>query len=125
MSRAAKIFLAASIGVSSFTVWGVHFLQQKERNVRISYDNRRVSSNEAATFQTMFAGVLRDDARQAAKKAERERDFEEQIRRRKFLESQQKVSNASEGSSPIGGSIDKKLKLDPMDEVEFQGCKTC
>ena len=73
----------------------------------------------------MFAGVLRDDARQVAKKAERERDFEEQIRRRKFLESQQQVSNASKDSSPIGGTVDKNLQLEPMDAVEFQGCKTC
>lgn len=34
MSRAAKTFLLSSIGVSTFIVWGVHYLQQKERDVR-------------------------------------------------------------------------------------------
>ena len=76
----------------------------------------------------MFAGVVRDDARQAAKRAEREareKDFQDQIRRRKYLEQSQKVSNQAEDSSPLGGEVDQANKLDPMDKVEFQGCKTC
>lgn len=73
----------------------------------------------------MYAGVLRDEERQAAKKTEREareRDFEEQARRRAFLESKQSVSNASEFSRP---QLSPQQKAAPMDEVEFQGCKTC
>ena len=34
MSRAAKATLIASIVISSFTVWGVHYLQDQEHNVR-------------------------------------------------------------------------------------------
>lgn len=91
-------------------------------------NSRQQDPNARVTIQTMFAGVLRDDARQQAKKAERlarEQEFQEQIRRRKFLESTQAVSNASEGSSPLGGPVDQQLKLEPMDQVEFQGCSTC
>ena len=34
MSRAAKATLVASIVVSSLTVWGVHYIQQQEHEVR-------------------------------------------------------------------------------------------
>lgn len=71
----------------------------------------------------MFAGVLRDDARVKAKKAEREaraRALEEEARKREFLERTQKVSNASPDSKVQSGD-----KLQPMDVVEFQGCTTC
>jgi hypothetical protein len=34
MSRASKIFLGSSIAASAFTVWGVHFLQERESTVR-------------------------------------------------------------------------------------------
>jgi CHASE1-domain containing sensor protein len=34
MSRAAKATLVASIVVSSLTVWGVHYFQQQEHEVR-------------------------------------------------------------------------------------------
>lgn len=71
------------------------------------------------SLQTMYAGVLRDEARQAAKKEERAREFEEQARRRAYLESQQSVSNATEYSRP---TIPVN---DGMTAVEFQGCKTC
>jgi hypothetical protein len=70
----------------------------------------------------MFAGVLRDDARVKAKKAEREaraQALEEEVRKREFLERTQKVSNASPNSKADGGG--KPL----MDVVEFQGCTTC
>lgn len=71
----------------------------------------------------MYAGVLRDEARQAAKKLEREareKEFQDQMRRRLYLEQQQAVSNPS--SKP---QIPDSIALQPMDEVEFQGCKTC
>jgi hypothetical protein len=37
MSRAAKATLIASIVVSSLTVWGVHYLQQQEHDVRMPF----------------------------------------------------------------------------------------
>lgn len=73
--------------------------------------------------QTMYAGVIRDEARQAAKKLEREareREFQDQMRRRLYLEQHQKVSDPSPASQ-----IPRDTTLAPMDEVEFQGCKTC
>ncbi|PWN53654.1 hypothetical protein IE53DRAFT_338464 [Violaceomyces palustris] len=57
MSRAAKATLAASIVVSGLTVWGVHFMQVKER-------------------ESMYKGVERDEARQAEKKRQRALDLE-------------------------------------------------
>ncbi|CAG8521408.1 3690_t:CDS:2 [Paraglomus occultum] len=33
MSRAAKLTLGSAIIVTSFTIWGVHYLQQKERMI--------------------------------------------------------------------------------------------
>jgi len=71
----------------------------------------------------MFAGVIRDEQRTSAKRAEREqreRDFQEQIRRREYLEKQQSVSHASEYSkTPLPPNAP------PVSDVEFQGCKTC
>ncbi len=37
MSRAAKATLIASILASSLTVWGVHYLQRQEHDVRIPF----------------------------------------------------------------------------------------
>lgn len=37
MSRAAKAFLASSILVTGLTVWGVHFIQAREEEVRRSH----------------------------------------------------------------------------------------
>ncbi|WVW83417.1 hypothetical protein I302_105437 [Kwoniella bestiolae CBS 10118] len=50
MSRASKIFLASSFVVSGITVWGVHYIQKRESD-------------------TMYQGVLKDEARIAAKAA--------------------------------------------------------
>ncbi|WVR04990.1 hypothetical protein IAU60_002002 [Kwoniella sp. DSM 27419] len=50
MSRSAKVFLASSIAISVGTVWGVHYLQQWESN-------------------NMYQGVVKDEARLAAKAA--------------------------------------------------------
>ncbi|RSH95609.1 hypothetical protein EHS25_000701 [Saitozyma podzolica] len=44
MSRASKVFLASSVVLTTATVWGVHFLQKRESD-------------------TMYLGVLRDEAR--------------------------------------------------------------
>lgn len=85
----------------------------------------RKAGNRANPVQTMFAGVLRDDARQKAKKAEREaraQALEEEARKRAFLERTQPVSNASDGSRQ---ALEGGKELQPMDVVEFQGCTTC
>ncbi|WWC69701.1 uncharacterized protein I206_103644 [Kwoniella pini CBS 10737] len=50
MSRASKVFLASSFILSGVTVWGVHFIQRRESD-------------------TMYQGVIKDEARIAAKKA--------------------------------------------------------
>ncbi|KAK6902685.1 hypothetical protein I203_107944 [Kwoniella mangroviensis CBS 8507] len=50
MSRASKIFLASSFLVSGVTVWGVHYIQKRESD-------------------TMYQGVIKDEARIAAKAA--------------------------------------------------------
>ncbi|WVF72373.1 hypothetical protein IAT40_007188 [Kwoniella sp. CBS 6097] len=50
MSRASKIFLASSIALSGFTVWGVHYIQKMES-------------------ENMYQGVLKDEARLAEKAA--------------------------------------------------------
>ncbi|GAA5910981.1 hypothetical protein JCM6882_006737 [Rhodosporidiobolus microsporus] len=76
MSKTAKIIFGASILFAGASVYGVHMIQVRER-------------------ETMYAGVLRDDARLAAKRAQkaRELEFEEQARKRAYLESVQAVSN--------------------------------
>lgn len=57
MSRPAKLTLAASVLVSGLTVWGVHYMQERERDV-------------------MYRGVERDEARQAEKKRQRLLDYQ-------------------------------------------------
>ncbi|CAO1632525.1 unnamed protein product [Parajaminaea phylloscopi] len=57
MSRAAKSTLIGSIVASGLTVWAVHYMQIQER-------------------ATMYKGVERDEARQAAKRAAREADLQ-------------------------------------------------
>ncbi|KAF8488385.1 hypothetical protein F5888DRAFT_1623151 [Russula emetica] len=74
MSRAAKATLIASIVVSSFTVWGVHYLQQQEHD-------------------KMYQGVLRDDERRKRKMKERDEDFLQSQRKREIYESVQRVEN--------------------------------
>jgi NO-binding membrane sensor protein with MHYT domain len=40
MSRTAKVFLATSVLVTGLTVWGVHFIQAREEEVRLVYTTR-------------------------------------------------------------------------------------
>ncbi|GAA5842463.1 hypothetical protein JCM11251_007321 [Rhodosporidiobolus azoricus] len=76
MSRTAKMVFGGALLFAGASVYGVHMIQVRER-------------------ETMFAGVLRDDARLAAKRAQkaRELEFEEQAKKRAYLESVQSVSN--------------------------------
>lgn len=69
----------------------------------------------------MFAGVLRDDVRQQAKKAQRAREaeFEKQARKRAYLESMQGVSN------PVGPPPPKCDVPVSAEGMDFAGCTTC
>ncbi|KAH9933379.1 uncharacterized protein B0H18DRAFT_870628 [Fomitopsis serialis] len=81
MSRAAKITLVSALCASAVVIWGVHFLQIRER-------------------ETMFQGVLRDDERRREKMHQREQDLQESLRKREIYERVQSVSNSS--PSPPG-----------------------
>jgi len=105
MSRAAKVFFVASLGVTSVTIFGVHWVQIKER-------------------ETMFAGVLRDEARMQAKRAARQQEYDEQLRKREYLESIQSVGSA--GSSSSGQQQTPSSHPGSQSPQEFDwGCKTC
>lgn len=69
----------------------------------------------------MFAGVIRDDARLAAKKAQRlrEAEFEDQARKRAFLEQVQHVSNPTVAPPPVRAG---EVPTSP-DGIDW-GCKT-
>ncbi|KAI8989215.1 hypothetical protein BD414DRAFT_486416 [Trametes punicea] len=73
MSRAAKVTLGLSVLGSALIVWGVHHLQEKER-------------------ETMFQGVLRDDERRREKMRQREEDLQRSMQKREVYERVQTVS---------------------------------
>ncbi|EMD39085.1 hypothetical protein CERSUDRAFT_112780 [Gelatoporia subvermispora B] len=75
MSRVAKITFASSIILSAGIVWGVHYMQQQER-------------------ETMYQGVLRDDERRREKMRQREEDLRESQRKRALYERFQPVSGS-------------------------------
>ncbi|KAG8889289.1 hypothetical protein FRB98_005102 [Tulasnella sp. 332] len=75
MTRAAKLTLTVSAALCAFTVYGVHWLQFKERD-------------------DMYQGVLKDEARIAKKKLQREADLQESIRKRELYERYQEVGSA-------------------------------
>ncbi|KAH9840061.1 uncharacterized protein C8Q71DRAFT_745652 [Rhodofomes roseus] len=81
MSRPAKITLVSALCASAFVIWGVHFLQIRER-------------------ETMFQGVLRDDERRREKTRQRELDLQESHRKREIYERVQSVSNHPSSSPP-------------------------
>jgi protein PET117 len=73
MSRASKIFLGSSIVVSGAVIYGVHWIQKYESDVSHApqYSQFKFNSNsswshrkgERTDKQTMYQGVLRDEAR--------------------------------------------------------------
>ncbi|KAI0653169.1 hypothetical protein C8Q70DRAFT_885695, partial [Cubamyces menziesii] len=73
MSRAAKITLTVSVLGSALIIWGVHHLQEQER-------------------ETMFQGVLRDDERRREKMRQREEDLQRSLQKRELYERVQNVS---------------------------------
>ncbi|KAF9073264.1 hypothetical protein BDP27DRAFT_1216371 [Rhodocollybia butyracea] len=76
MSSRARITLGAAIALSVFTVWGVHYQQNQER-------------------ESMYQGVVKDDERRLAKMKERQQDFEESKRKRELYERVQTVQETS------------------------------
>ncbi|GAA5968648.1 hypothetical protein JCM3765_004150 [Sporobolomyces pararoseus] len=103
MSRTAKALFLGSVLFSGVSIWGVHMIQVRER-------------------ETMYAGVIRDEARLAAKKLQKEREleFKDQAKKRAYLEQVQKVSNpviqpprVNQEDVPKNG-----------EGLDF-GCKTC
>lgn len=82
MSRPAKLTLAASVLVSGLTVWGVHYMQERER-------------------QVMYRGVERDEARQEEKKRKRMLDL--QINQEKEA-AYQKLQPTAEAGSAVSSS---------------------
>ncbi|SPO24942.1 uncharacterized protein UTRI_01447_B [Ustilago trichophora] len=83
MSRPAKLTLAASVLVSGLTVWGVHYMQEREREV-------------------MYRGVERDEARQEEKKRKRLLDL--QINQEKEAAYQKMQPTAGAGSAATAAS---------------------
>ncbi|BGP02652.1 hypothetical protein JCM10021v2_006372 [Rhodotorula toruloides] len=102
MSRMAKALFAGSVLFCGASIWGVHMIQVRER-------------------ETMFAGVIRDEERLAAKRAQKERqlEFEDQARKRAYLEQVQSVSQALVPPPDVKGEVPKSA-----DGLDF-GCKTC
>ncbi|KAJ1591188.1 hypothetical protein NDA11_006897 [Ustilago hordei] len=81
MSRPAKFTLAASVLVSGLTVWGVHYMQEREREV-------------------MYRGVERDEERQAEKKRKRLLDLQiNQEKEAAYQKIQPTAAAASSGTS--------------------------
>ncbi|GJN89222.1 hypothetical protein Rhopal_002201-T1 [Rhodotorula paludigena] len=102
MSRTAKALFAGSVVFCGLSIWGVHMIQVRER-------------------ETMFAGVIRDEARLAAKRAQkaRELEFEEQARKRAYLESVQHVSNPVLPAPQVKGAVPTSAE-----GMDF-GCTSC
>ncbi|KAI0917850.1 hypothetical protein AcW1_006873 [Taiwanofungus camphoratus] len=75
MSRVAKITLVSSLLASAVIIWGVHFLQNTER-------------------ETMYKGVLRDDERRREKMRKREEELQESLQKREMYERIQSVSGS-------------------------------
>lgn len=80
MSRPAKLTLAASVLLSGLTVWGVHYMQEREREV-------------------MYRGVERDEARQEEKKRKRLLDLQINQEKEAVYQQMQPTAAASSPSS--------------------------
>ncbi|TDL26646.1 hypothetical protein BD410DRAFT_783744 [Rickenella mellea] len=77
MTRAAKATLIGAVIASSLTIWAVHFQQRREH-------------------ETMYQGVLRDDARRAEKRRRREEELRESLRKKESYERVQAVKQQEE-----------------------------
>lgn len=87
MSRMAKATLAAAATFCSVTIFTVHYMQRQEH-------------------ETMYQGVLRDDARRLEKHRQREEALEESLRKRELYERVQAVSKSAPAlSSPLAEEV--------------------
>jgi len=77
MSRTAKATLVAAATFCSVTIFAVHYMQRQER-------------------ETMYQGVVRDDARRLEKHKLREEALHESLRKRELYERVQTISNPAQ-----------------------------
>lgn len=133
MSLSAKAFFGASCLIAVASIGGVHYSQLKEREASLppshpfppttpSANPPRAPPPPAAHPQTMYAGVLRDEARRKLKTEQRAREaeFEEQTRKRAFLEGVvgQQVSRPVQAAPTVVGQVPASAE-----GLDF-GCKT-
>ncbi|THH17796.1 hypothetical protein EW146_g3096 [Bondarzewia mesenterica] len=97
MSRAAKATLLASLFVTTFTVWAVHYQQEQEHEVT-GFVSSALHLDIFFMSQTMYKGVLRDDERRREKMKKRQEELDESQRKRAIYERLQRVG-AGEASS--------------------------
>ena len=102
MSRTAKATLAVAVTFCSVTIFTVHYMQRQEREVRVMFRTRFAFSLYFSSdfMQTMYQGVLRDDARRLEKHKQREEALQESLRKRELYERVQTVSNSAPLPSP-------------------------
>jgi len=87
MSYSAKATLMPAISFLSFTVWAVH-------------------ANQSAERVAMYKGVIRDEARQAAKRRQREEELRQSLLKRERYEAVQRVG-------PLGTHNDRTSPESP------------
>lgn len=106
MSRTAKATLAAAATFCGVTIFTVHYMQRQEREVGVVFRTRFARSSYFlfSFTQTMYQGVLRDDARRLEKHKEREEALRESLRKRELYERVQTVS--SPAPLPSSGSAE-------------------
>ena len=91
MSRTAKATLAATVTFCSITIFTVHYMQRQEREVCVTFQARSSYSFLILTTQTMFQGVLCDDARRLEKHKQQEEALQESLQKRELYEKVQTV----------------------------------
>ena len=105
MSRAAKVTLTSCLVVSCGIIWGVHFMQRQEAEVRAFSISGTFRSHLTLAYslalQKMYQGVLRDDERRREKMRRREEDLQASLEKRAIYESVQHVSKQTQ---PGGGA---------------------
>jgi len=96
MSRTAKATLAIAVTFCSATIFTVHYMQRQEREVGVRFRTRFACSSyffPLILTQTMYQGVLRDDARRLEKHRQREEALQESLRKRELYERVQTVTD--------------------------------
>lgn len=75
-----------------------------------------------ALSQNMYQGVIKDEARLAQKKLQRQQEMDDQALRRAYLQSIQPVSNPQSCPAPHQNVSAQDLK---DRNISFDGCQTC